>query len=131
MPRLADLSVDELHTLCTALGNAVKAMEEQKARMQEWGRRETADYIECCIQDAELLQGEAVKALVLKNGQYKGAAPKVETKAGQAQDSASFKRPVAAAHRKLSRKGVQPHPGNRAATTGNQTAERVSDSNET
>jgi hypothetical protein len=106
-------------------------MEEQKARMQERGRRETADYIECCIQDAELLQGEAVEALVRKNRQYKGVTPKVESKAGQAQDSASFKRPMAAAHRKPSRKGVQPHPGNDAATTGNQTAGWGSDSNGT
>ena len=131
MPRLADLSIDELHTLCTALGNAVKAMEEQKARMQERGRRETADYIECCIQDAELLQREAVEALVRKNGQYKGMAPKVESKRSQAPDSASFKRPAAAAHRKLPRKGLQSHPGDDVATTGSQTVGRVSDSNGT
>jgi hypothetical protein len=102
MSRLADLSVDELHTLCTALGNAVKAMEEQKTRMQEHDRRETADYIECCIQDAELLQEEAVAALMRKNGRYKGLAPKTENKAGQARNSV-FTPSVAAAPRKLSR----------------------------
>jgi hypothetical protein len=102
MSRLADLSLDELHTLCTALGNAVKAMEEQKARMQEHGRRETADYIECCIQDAELLQEEAVAALMRKNRQYKGLAPKTESKAGQTQTSV-FNWPVTAAPQKLSR----------------------------
>jgi hypothetical protein len=87
---LADLSIDELHTLCIALGNGVKAMEEQKARMQEHGRRETANYIECCIQDAELLQGEAVAALICKNGQYNGLKALKPDEQAKAPDGRSF-----------------------------------------
>lgn len=54
-------TLDELHTVCTMAGNAVKNMDRVRVEMKHRGA--TARYMDRCIDDAEELLEAAVDAL--------------------------------------------------------------------